>query len=363
MLRRNVGRLLIVAVGGGCLAALIFVALPMLNEPPPQGTQDEIVAEIPGTDERQVDEGRLEPVTAAPSALVGMRNDGEEVAVIFPAAEPGAEGALAAVEEAAGEASGLPQVLSAQDVADARAALEVQEPEPVVAVEPDSAGESEEDVVADIAPLVPPAAVEARATGPIVLPVAETGAAVDAGRAVRDMAARRRNAESEAMVAAKALAVDRVAADGDGRPANVERPAVRRIEFDMPVSLDPRALREVSHPSGGVPELAASEAQRAGVIVPGTLRGVMGYRLPLISRQEVPDQIVSGVLIPAHTTFVILKEGSWELVDLTAKEVQALREHKARKQMEAAAERDAEEVEKPWTLLRALRRVRAPAHE
>ena len=156
-----------------------------------------------------------------------------------------------------------------------------------------------------------------------------------------------------------------------------ERHAVRRGEFDLPVPLYSRALRAVSRPCGGVPALAAAEAAqagkalsglpprpaRAGVIVPGILRGVMGYRLPLVSRQEVPDQIVSGVLIPAHTTFVIVKQGAWELIDLTAEEVQALREAAARKERAAAAQAEAAEVEAPWTLWRALRGRRTPARE
>ena len=43
----------------------------------------------------------------------------------------------------------------------------------------------------------------------------------------------------------------------------------------------------------------------------------MGYRLPLVSRQQVPAQVVSGVLIPAHTTYVILRPGYWERVGAT----------------------------------------------
>ena len=62
-----------------------------------------------------------------------------------------------------------------------------------------------------------------------------------------------------------------------------------------------------------------------GAVVPHSLRGVMGYRLPLVSRQEVPDQVVSGVLIPAHTTYVILRKGEWELVGLSAQEIEILR--------------------------------------
>ena len=76
---------------------------------------------------------------------------------------------------------------------------------------------------------------------------------------------------------------------------------------------------QVGNPQPGLP------SQTQGVVVPHSLRGVMGYRLPLISRQEVPDQVVSGVLIPAHTTYVILRKGEWELVGLSAEEIEILR--------------------------------------
>ncbi|MDE0204784.1 MAG: hypothetical protein OXP66_01965 [Candidatus Tectomicrobia bacterium] len=81
-----------------------------------------------------------------------------------------------------------------------------------------------------------------------------------------------------------------------------------RLEFEAPPSL----------PSQTVPE------QPQPVVAPGTPRGVMGYRLPLVSRQEVPAQVVSGVLIPAHTTYVILRPGYWELVGPTPVEVEAV---------------------------------------
>ena len=88
------------------------------------------------------------------------------------------------------------------------------------------------------------------------------------------------------------------------------------------------------------------------VVVPGTLRGVAGYRLPLVSRQQVPAQVVSGVLIPAHTTYVILRPGHWELVGLSPAEVEALR---------AAANADdpaaqSEPVSRGWNILRLFRR-------
>ena len=110
------------------------------------------------------------------------------------------------------------------------------------------------------------------------------------------------------------------------------------------------------------PDTPAPEARQAGplppglpsrpVLVPDTLRDVMGYRLPLVSRQQVPGQVVSGVLIPAHTTYVILQPGYWELVGLSPAEVEALR---------AAARADdpvaqSEPVSRGWNLLRLFRK-------
>lgn len=113
--------------------------------------------------------------------------------------------------------------------------------------------------------------------------------------------------------------------------------------------------------SGGLPRLefeAPPGLPPQPVVVPGTLRGVMGYRLPLVSRQQVPGQVVSGVLIPAHTTYVILQPGRWELVGLSPTEVEALR---------AAARADktatqSEPAPRGWNLLRLFRKNKTPAH-
>lgn len=400
MFRKYGGRLLIVAAGGGCLALVFFVFEPTLFAPAPPMPQDEIVAEGLGADERQdeivagtlgtnerqddvwkVGERReSQGVMPVYSPLVGVRNDGGEVAVVFPAAEPGAGTSRAASAEIAEEESGLPQILSAADVAEARAALEGQEPEPVVVVEPDAAAAIEDE--ADTAELPHEAAAG------VVPPVAETPGAVEAEHARRDtpgesedeaslsaLPARQAEAvetESGDGATAQAMPVERVSAGGDGRPGNVKRLADRRGEFDMPVWSDSRTPLEVSHPSGGVPDDGAAGVARAGgqqsgpaprevkggVVVPGTLRGVMGYRLPLISRQEVPGQIVSGVLIPAHTTFVILKEGSWELVDVTPEELERFRKAAALWQAPAP---EVEPVRRHWSPLRIFRKREAPA--
>ena len=110
---------------------------------------------------------------------------------------------------------------------------------------------------------------------------------------------------------------------------------------------------------GGLPRLefeAPPGLPSQPVVVPGTLRGVMGYRLPLVSRQQVPGQVVSGVLIPAHTTYVSLQPGRWELVELTAGEIEALR---------SAARADepaqAEPPSRGWNLFRLFRKNKTPA--
>lgn len=96
------------------------------------------------------------------------------------------------------------------------------------------------------------------------------------------------------------------------------------------------------------------------VQVPGTLRGVMGYRLPLVGRQELPDQVVSGVLIPAHTTYVILQPGYWELVGLSPGDVKALRAavEKAEADQRALQSRPAA---RGWNPFRFFRRNQTPA--
>ena len=129
---------------------------------------------------------------------------------------------------------------------------------------------------------------------------------------------------------------------------------------------------EASGPSGGPSEVAAHGARQAGppqsaaVLVPGTLRGVMGYRLPLVSRQGLPDQVVSGVLIPAHTTYVIVQPGYWELVGLSPDEVENLRAAAGKTGTDAAAAPTgiaSEPVSRGWSPLKIFRKRRTPASE
>lgn len=126
-------------------------------------------------------------------------------------------------------------------------------------------------------------------------------------------------------------------------------------------SVAPPAVETVP-PSGGPAEAAANGAGLSDpVVVPGTLRGVMGYRMPLVSRQALPDQVVSGVLIPAHTTYVILQPGYWELVGLSPDEVNVLRAAaEAAKAAEAATR--SEPLARGWKPFRMFRRNTTPAN-
>ena len=141
--------------------------------------------------------------------------------------------------------------------------------------------------------------------------------------------------------------------------------AWRRMTTRLPIAalvifvmVPPDAAPETR--KGGLPRLefeAPPNLPPQPVVVPGTLRGVMGYRLPLVSRQTVPGQVVSGVLIPAHTTHVILQPGHWELIGLSPAEVEAL---------QAAAKADdpgtqSEPVSRGWNLLRLFRKNKTAA--
>ena len=111
-------------------------------------------------------------------------------------------------------------------------------------------------------------------------------------------------------------------------------------------------------PHPGLPLRTAAE-RPAPVPMPGTLLGVMGYRLPLVSRQELPDQVVSGVLIPAHTTYVILQPGHWELVGLSPDEVEFLRDAAAKaktQKLAAWCEAESAPVCRGWNPLNLFRK-------
>ena len=63
-----------------------------------------------------------------------------------------------------------------------------------------------------------------------------------------------------------------------------------------------------------LPALMRVPAPRGGVAV---ARGGLGYRVPLVVKQQVPARILGGVYMPAHETYVVLRPGYWELEGAT----------------------------------------------
>ena len=354
------GKLFLLAAGMGCVVLAIFVLPPWLTAlvapTQPMGAE-EIVADeldvpagpggqVVGVDDSAVLSPPLLPeggeASRGPEPLVALRHNGEEVPVLFPAAE-GAE---------AGEkdkpSDGLPPVLTAQDmaaamsdpesvdtarveVAEAPGPAEEGDPQPVVM--PAAATEHGGDVLPDVEPSPWPASAEApEPSRPPASAIREVQSFLRGqGYAPGPLDGIWGQRTDEAWRRFARDAAQREPRTGLARPRPVSDDAVsvaRPPDAPAPPEGGPAGERRGEgqageNQAGLPPPMLAQDTEP--VRVPGTLRGVMGYRLPLVSRQEVPDQVVSGVLIPAHTTFVILRGGEWELVDLRPEELERLR--------------------------------------
>ena len=53
------------------------------------------------------------------------------------------------------------------------------------------------------------------------------------------------------------------------------------------------------------------QAADAPVPTPAPSCPVLTYRAPVVAQVRLPDRIVGGVLIPSHTTYVVLQPGVW----------------------------------------------------
>ena len=419
--RQATGKLFLVLAGCGALVILIFVVLPWMAPPeepvdPPQAmAPEEIIAEILGEsvptagnelDERPTEEAGegvadlldtpVDPVMPVPSPLVAVRNDGEELPVVFPGREPGADDADA-------EDNVLPPPLTPEEI---EAAL----PDPPLVTESDqtadniaptetpevSAPQAIQQVTAAGDEAVQERWHAAPAQAPILTAVEHpTGASPAAVREVQSLLAElgynpgpvdgvwgERTAAAwhafarEAGGLANALVLASAEGPSDFRmppePPDVEEHQPAELVSAYPESRSPveaaspseePSLEEASGTVWAGNPPPAPPAQ--GVVTEGTLRGVMGYRMPLVSRQELPDQVVSGVLIPAHTTFVILRPGYWELTGLSPDDVELLRDAAAKSEAEASAverEPEPQPVRRGWNPLRIFRR-QAPVEE
>lgn len=322
--RSVVSRLLLGVAMAGVVAVIVFVGVPWLtssaSEPEPRAlSSDEIVEQVLGP--------QAEEVVEAVDGMV-LRGGAPEHPVM------GLLGSSAEKGEAEAEVGEVPAPLSPQEVAGAISEFvrvasapgdEFDEDDPAR-----TGAESEPEGVVEAPAPVAPEARQPEVTAvdePEAAPADETTGSVSPAKAPL------------AAVAVPASVDASIGGELPGIPleAGIPEPGMELTAADGEPRDDARATAEVATPSGGHRERRAHEAGQVGqpqaglpplqegVVVPYSLRGVMGYRLPLVSRQEVPDQVVSGVLIPGHTTYVILRQGEWELTGLSAAEVELLR--------------------------------------
>ena len=353
---------------------------------------------------------RGQSVMEVPSPRPAVGDDGEALPVVFPRQGPGTAEDLAEVDEVEAVGDGLPRPLSPEEIA---AALPepAQSTEPARTVDSPAGAEMPESVAPEAAVQVAAAddeSLQARAAGPsaeapaltvVERPVGATPAEVREVQALLkelgydpgplDGVWGSRTTEAwktfarQAGGLALALAVASVGELSGDLMSPQELEELKELEAhwvaeQASASSESRSPSEAASPSEAPSPAMASGAGQAGThrrqaglppqpaVVPGTLRGVMGYRMPLVSRQEVPDQVVSGVLIPAHTTFVILKPGYWELVGLDPGDVEYLRDAAARAEAEALAvkpEPDPQPVRRGWNPLRLFRRQPQPGQQ
>ena len=352
--RKIVVRVLTILGGTVGAALLIFVLLPWLTSPEPV---EEIVeqglasASFVETEVETSDEG-VEGEGALPVSVPLLPEDlalGASVASLQTKAE---ESGMAAPT---GE---LPDLLSPAEVAAVMSEPVRMASAPDVEMDDGQGSANEPSAKAETVPVQDSVAVQPTPgeTGEVAQPVVVEAVAPQVLEASQQVAE-----EPEALET-----VEVQESSGSGVP---------RVEFEMPpgrgflegpgIPVPAVETAAVVHDAGqagplhpGLPPQTAIE-QPEPVLVPGTLRGVMGYRLPLVSRQELPDQVVSGVLIPAHTTYVILQPGHWELVGLSPDEVGFLRDAAAKAKAEelaARCEAEPEAVCRGWNPFRPFRK-------
>ena len=421
--RPGVGKLFLVLAGCGALGLVIFVLMPMLTEvppPPPPPSPQEIVAEvmsdavtapepeeqaaqglqeIPATFQETAEGGEGQAVMQEPSPLLAVRDNGEGVPVVFPRQEAPQQEAIPVDDD------GLPPPLSPEEIeaalpepgpvagpagmAEGPAGAEMPEDPGLEAfAQPAEAGnEAPQGEGTGLAGGLPVRTVLERPVGATPSDVREVQGLlkelgfdpgpVDGVWGSRTTEAWKAFAREAGGLVLAAAGVSVGALSGDLlSPEDLEELKELEAQWEAEqasVLSESRPASETPSPSEELSPGAAAGAVRAGnrqpgpategVVVGRTLRGVMGYRMPLISRQAVPGQVVSGVLIPAHTTFVILKPGYWELTGLTPEDVHLLRDAAARAEAEALAPQAAPEpVRRGWNPLRLFRK-RQPTGE
>ena len=331
--RTATGKILLALAGTVGVALVVFVVVPWLQAPPPPASPaspEEIIEEVlasPGDEDGEAaDEAPGEAVSvAAPVPVAASTADGSENQAVVSELPPpltADEVAGAVLDQPASGMDGGDEAVAEQRIEAAvelfaEAVLEkldemvaAASPGPSDAVVTASAPsvDEDEDETAGGAPEqgVAPAPVESAAAVEAPPEIVEAAPEVEPATGERDMPAE------------PSMPADEVAAASTGSPPGApvapEVPAPPRGPLETPAHEPDRdaaaAQRPSALPAAGLAELRRAEA----VTAPHVPRGVMGYRMPLVSRQELPIQVVSGVVMPAHHSYVILRPGHWELL-------------------------------------------------
>ena len=383
-LRTATGKILLALAGTVGVALVVFVVVPWLQAPPPPASPaspEEIIEEVlasPGDEDGEAaDEAPGEavsvaaPVTeetmsAAPVPVAESTSDGSENQAVVSELPPpltADEVAGAVLDQPASGMDGGDEAVAEQRIEAAvelfaEAVLEKLD-EMVAAASPGPSGavvtasapsvDEDEDETAGGAPEqgVAPAPVESAAAVEAPPEIVEAAPEVEPATGERDMPAE------------PSMPADEVAAASTGSPPGApvapEVPAPPRGPLETPAhepDRDAAAQRPSALPAVGLAELRRAEA----VTAPHVPRGVMGYRMPLVSRQELPIQVVSGVVMPAHHTYVILRPGHWELLMEGGEIVLPV------EPVEAVVEKPEPVARSRWNPLNLFRR-RTPARE
>ena len=324
-MRTATGKILLALAGTVGAALVVFVVAPWLQSPPPPpspASPDEIVQEVMGPLGENEGEETVPPALGPVAQPVEEGGADQEVVDVLPAPLTADEVASAMLDPSAPDEEGGDEaaVGGAVEAAVSQFAEAVLERLDEIV---DASARLPDAVVMASAPSVDENETAGPAPQQVIEPVPE-----EAATAV----------ETERQAAAQVPAPEVVEHAPPVKPVVTERDM--RVEFSRPVVEVSAATTgppsgapvqpEVPAPPLGPLETPAHEAaQRPPVLpaaglaewrraeavtAPHVPRGVMGYRLPLVSRQELPIQVVSGVVMPAHHTYVILRPGYWELL-------------------------------------------------
>ena len=354
----------VLTILGGTVGAalLIFVLLPWLTSPgPAEETVEQVLASASAveTGVETSDEG-VEGEGALPVSVPLLPEDltlGASVASLQTKAEE------SGMEAPAGE---LPELLPPAEVAAAMSEPVRVASAPDVELDDVQGAAGEPLAKAETVPVREPIAAESTPgeTVEVTKPVVVEAVAPEVVEASQQVSAEPEALKTVEVLESSASGVPRVEFEmppGRGLLEGPDGTEIIELPFGADVPAPAVETAAVVHDAGqagpphpGLPLRTAAERPEP-VPVPGTLRGVMGYRLPLVSRQELPDQVVSGVLIPAHTTYVILQPGHWELVGLSPDEVEFLRDAAANAKADKPAAQS-EPVSRRWSPLNLFRK-------